>query len=141
METTPIFFGGADQYASARSNLTWRLEFFPNVSQLQALMDRGTKEKEQRENLVHEVERLKESVAKLEAETNYWRVFNEEWHKSLWQRTNNMSLDISDLSGSVASMEPVVRVIKDAASSLVRIKSTETRTSSTPPPTAASSPK
>eukprot|EP01053_Blabericola_migrator_P006543 Blabericola_migrator_1__6542@NODE_32_length_18281_cov_109_908422_g28_i0_p4_GENE_NODE_32_length_18281_cov_109_908422_g28_i0NODE_32_length_18281_cov_109_908422_g28_i0_p4_ORF_typecomplete_len534_score58_96Kelch_3/PF13415_6/2_6e02Kelch_3/PF13415_6/3_1e10Kelch_3/PF13415_6/1_7e10Kelch_3/PF13415_6/4_8e07Kelch_3/PF13415_6/6_1e03Kelch_3/PF13415_6/0_0037Kelch_3/PF13415_6/0_002Kelch_3/PF13415_6/2_2e03Kelch_4/PF13418_6/6_5e06Kelch_4/PF13418_6/8e10Kelch_4/PF13418_6/2_1e09Kelch_4/PF13418_6/1_5e07Kelch_4/PF134 len=126
----PMFFGGADAYASAQSNLAWRIEIIPSVTQIGRLLNRKIVDDEERRKLLRDVSRLQEEsriqsnrIVLYEEQIAYWRTRSEEANSLLEilnEKVQNLERQVAQLSTNVKhDVEPVVKAVHGFAMSLV----------------------
>eukprot|EP01057_Protomagalhaensia_wolfi_P000855 Protomagalhaensia_wolfi_Nauph_80__854@NODE_1494_length_1503_cov_7_485656_g1158_i0_p1_GENE_NODE_1494_length_1503_cov_7_485656_g1158_i0NODE_1494_length_1503_cov_7_485656_g1158_i0_p1_ORF_typecomplete_len429_score74_49Kelch_4/PF13418_6/4_9e08Kelch_4/PF13418_6/7_6e08Kelch_4/PF13418_6/2_1e06Kelch_4/PF13418_6/0_0074Kelch_4/PF13418_6/27Kelch_3/PF13415_6/3_1e11Kelch_3/PF13415_6/9_3e06Kelch_3/PF13415_6/0_00016Kelch_3/PF13415_6/0_08Kelch_3/PF13415_6/6_2e03Kelch_6/PF13964_6/2_6e06Kelch_6/PF13964_6/3_4e07Kel len=128
----PIFFGGADAYASAQSNLSWRIEILPSVTQIGRVLERKVFEEEERRKLLRDIGRLQEEsrvqttrLAMQEKEISYWRSLIEDTAFTLEALTDKIQIlerQVSQLTANAEEYEPLLDAARDFATVVLNVR-------------------
>eukprot|EP01054_Gregarina_sp_Poly1_P001045 Gregarina_sp_Poly_1__1044@NODE_1256_length_4606_cov_243_164794_g589_i1_p3_GENE_NODE_1256_length_4606_cov_243_164794_g589_i1NODE_1256_length_4606_cov_243_164794_g589_i1_p3_ORF_typecomplete_len192_score42_40PEARLI4/PF05278_12/0_0014Taxilin/PF09728_9/0_015Spc7/PF08317_11/0_023Peptidase_M2/PF01401_18/0_049DUF16/PF01519_16/0_12zfRING_13/PF17977_1/0_26_NODE_1256_length_4606_cov_243_164794_g589_i163638 len=139
----PLFFGGADAYASAQSNLSWRVEILPSASQISKLFEKKCGEDEERRKVVRDFNRFQEEVrmqgsrlAMQEKETAYWRSRFEETALALdmmGDRLQTVERQCVQLSNVIEEFEPLVHALRAFSVSVLNVASSGRRAANPDP--------
>eukprot|EP01055_Gregarina_sp_Pseudo9_P000277 Gregarina_sp_Pseudo_9__276@NODE_1177_length_1812_cov_68_236323_g1103_i0_p1_GENE_NODE_1177_length_1812_cov_68_236323_g1103_i0NODE_1177_length_1812_cov_68_236323_g1103_i0_p1_ORF_typecomplete_len556_score97_03Kelch_3/PF13415_6/3_4e03Kelch_3/PF13415_6/2e08Kelch_3/PF13415_6/4_2e08Kelch_3/PF13415_6/7_3e06Kelch_3/PF13415_6/1_1e04Kelch_3/PF13415_6/8_3e05Kelch_3/PF13415_6/0_045Kelch_4/PF13418_6/0_00046Kelch_4/PF13418_6/7_8e11Kelch_4/PF13418_6/1_1e06Kelch_4/PF13418_6/1_3e07Kelch_4/PF13418_6/0_034Kelch_4/P len=129
----PMFFGGADAYASAQSNLSWRIEILPSTSQVEKLFERKSYEEEERRKFLRDIGRFQEElrlqstrISMQDKEIAYWRNRFEETAMTLDMMTDRIQTVErlhTQLTSAIEQFEPLILAVRGFAASLVNLPS------------------